>query len=380
MKALRYFLGFTSVQKKTEFPDKSWNRHITGIFRPENILYVVYYLGSATAWMIYKANNIKLQIKIGYSAVSWNLRFNFWCVFWAAAYNWVSSPATFWRIQVCWWFLRCWTHGGMLPPRALSSCYLRGTPERVTGEQTGKFMKQKRQINSVGWQNTRVWEQQNKQSPCQSLLQHRILSLQRIRQKKKKRRRRRRRRRWWWWWWYTPLRFSNIPPSHTCRILVSFDSRYGICFVPVTRAAIHFPRAVSDMLIFMAWGGGGKRGKVVLNTGRMDIQPGLHFGSKKSDKILIFIEDLSEIQSFFERSEALHSKSLLCYYTYNKHIWYDIWFANWIVCLPPPPGEFVRWRQSFQLSPIQRDPQDSTALNCIVRPPSSFWQSGGGGE
>lgn len=44
-----------------------------------------------------------------------------------------------------------------------------------------------------------------------------------------------------------------FPPKESWRSLVSFESRYGTCFVfPSTKAEITFPKAESDKLIFVA--------------------------------------------------------------------------------------------------------------------------------
>ena len=47
---------------------------------------------------------------------------------------------------------------------------------------------------------------------------------------------------------------DELPPSDSCRILVSFESRYGmkLFFFISVRAFITLPRAESDLLIILA--------------------------------------------------------------------------------------------------------------------------------
>ena len=45
-----------------------------------------------------------------------------------------------------------------------------------------------------------------------------------------------------------------FPPKESCRIRVSFESLYGICwFFPSTNADITFPKALNERLIFAAY-------------------------------------------------------------------------------------------------------------------------------
>lgn len=44
-----------------------------------------------------------------------------------------------------------------------------------------------------------------------------------------------------------------FPPSDSCKILVSLESRYGMCvLLPSANALITLPRADNDLLIFLA--------------------------------------------------------------------------------------------------------------------------------
>lgn len=44
-----------------------------------------------------------------------------------------------------------------------------------------------------------------------------------------------------------------FPPSDSCKIRVSFESRYGMCdLLPSANAEITFPKADNDLLIFLA--------------------------------------------------------------------------------------------------------------------------------
>ena len=51
---------------------------------------------------------------------------------------------------------------------------------------------------------------------------------------------------------FTNINTFESPTSESCSISVSFESRYGTCLFFVTRAAITFPSAESDLLMYLA--------------------------------------------------------------------------------------------------------------------------------
>lgn len=45
-----------------------------------------------------------------------------------------------------------------------------------------------------------------------------------------------------------------FPPNDSCRILVNLESRYGTCsFFSDVNALITFPKALNDLLMFLAY-------------------------------------------------------------------------------------------------------------------------------